>query len=198
MTRAEASAMFARLLLKQYQAEEPFRPIFSDVNAYGWYTKSILIMNRLNIVRGYPDGTFRPDAPITRAEFAAIASRYEKLEKGHAYFTDIDERHWAYAEVASAYHKGWINGYPDGSFRPENHITREEVLTIANRMLDRKCDLDFVRANKDRLNRFTDVDESLWSYGDIMEANNGHDYRRKDGKSVDEIWLQLNGKKFGI
>ena len=155
-------------------------------------------MTNLNILKGYPDGSFRPNAPITRAEFAAIASRYEKLEKGEAKFTDIDERHWAYPEVASAYKKGWINGYPDGSFKPENHITREEVVTIANRMLERKCDLDFVKANKASLINYTDNYENSWSYGDIVEASNGHEYKRKIKGMIDEIWMRLNGKKFEI
>ena len=198
MTRAEAAAMFARLLLKEYQREQDFKPIFNDVSQGSWYTKSILIMTNLNILKGYPDGSFRPNAPITRAEFAAIASRYEKLEKGEAKFTDIDERHWAYPEVASAYKKGWINGYPDGSFKPENHITREEVVTIANRMLERKCDLDFVKSNKASIINYTDNYENSWSYGDIVEASNGHEYKRKIKGMIDEIWMRLNGKKFEI
>ena len=198
MTRAEASAMFARLLLKEYQKVEEYKTIYKDVEEGSWYTKSILIMTRLNILKGYPDGSFKPNASITRAEFAAIASRYEKLEKGEAKFTDIDERHWAYPEVASAYKKGWINGYPDGSFRPENHITREEVVTIANRMLERKCDLDFVKNHRNEIAKYTDNYEDSWSYGDIIEASYGHEYRRKEINLIDEIWTMLNGKKFEI
>lgn len=155
-------------------------------------------MTELNIVKGYEDGSFKPNDPITRAEFATMASQFDKLSGGSLNFTDVKTSHWAYSYIASAYNKGWISGYPDGSFRPEKSISREEVVSITNRMLDRKCDLDFVEKNKSILIMFKDNPESSWSYGDIIEATNGHEYHRKNGSSIEEVWERLNHKEFHV
>lgn len=155
-------------------------------------------MTELNIVKGYEDGSFKPNNPITRAEFATMASQFDKLSGGSLNFTDVNTSHWAYSYIASAYNKGWISGYPDGSFKPEKSISREEVVSITNRMLDRKCDLDFVKKNKSILIMFKDNPETSWSYGDIIEATNGHEYHRKNGSSIEEAWERLNHKEFHV
>lgn len=198
MTRAEATAMFGRLLLKRPNESKEFKKTYSDVNKDDWYASAITIMTELNIVKGYEDGSFKPNAPITRAEFATMASQFDKLSGGSLNFTDVNTSHWAYPYIASAYNKGWISGYPDGSFRPEKSISREEVVSITNRMLDRKCDLDFVEKNKSILIMFKDNPESSWSYGDIIEATNGHEYHRKNGNSIEEVWERLNHKEFHV
>ena len=198
MTRAEATAMFGRLLLKRPNESKEFKKTYSDVNKDDWYASAITIMTELNIVKGYEDGSFKPNAPITRAEFATMASQFDKLNGGSLNFTDVNTSHWAYPYIASAYNKGWISGYPDGSFRPEKSISREEVVSITNRMLDRKCDLDFVEKNKSILIMFKDNPESSWSYGDIIEATNGHEYHRKNGNSIEEVWERLNHKEFHV
>lgn len=198
MTRAEATAMFGRLLLKRPTKSKEFKKIYSDVNKDDWYASAITIMTELNIVKGYEDGSFKPNDPITRAEFATMASQFDKLSGGSLNFTDVKTSHWAYSYIASAYNKGWISGYPDGSFRPEKSISREEVVSITNRMLDRKCDLDFVEKNKSILIMFKDNPESSWSYGDIIEATNGHEYHRKNGSSIEEVWERLNHKEFHV
>ncbi|KXO17203.1 hypothetical protein HMPREF3189_00170 [Clostridiales bacterium KA00134] len=198
MTRAEVTAMFGRLLLKRYIKSREFKSIYSDVKKGSWYGSAITIMTDLKLVEGYPNGLFNPNAPITRAEFATIASRFDKLYGGRVDFKDLNTSHWAYSYIASAYNKGWVKGYPDGSFRPESYIRREEVVAITNRMLDRKCDLDFVRLHKKELKMFYDNLEKSWSYGDIIESTNGHDYHRKKDSLIDEIWERLNGKEFHI
>lgn len=198
MTRAEATAMFGRLLLKRPTKSKEFKKIYSDVNKDDWYASAITIMTELNIVKGYEDGSFKPNNPITRAEFATMASQFDKLSGGSLNFTDVNTSHWAYSYIASAYNKGWISGYPDGSFKPEKSISREEVVSITNRMLDRKCDLDFVKKNKSILIMFKDNPETSWSYGDIIEATNGHEYHRKNGSSIEEVWERLNHKEFHV
>lgn len=198
MTRAEATAMFGRLLLKRPTKSKEFKKIYSDVNKDDWYASAITIMTELNIVKGYEDGSFKPNDPITRAEFATMASQFDKLSGGSLNFTDVKTSHWAYSYIASAYNKGWISGYPDGSFKPEKSISREEVVSITNRMLDRKCDLDFVEKNKSILIMFKDNPETSWSYGDIIEATNGHEYHRKNGSSIEEVWERLNHKEFHV
>lgn len=198
MTRAEVTTMFGRLLLKKYTESKEFRPIYPDVKKGDWYGSAVTIMSDLKLVKGYPDGTFKPNAPITRAEFATIASRFDKIVGGTVNFKDLNTSHWAYSYIASAYHKGWVNGYPDGTFKPEKDISREEVVAITNRMLDRKCDLDFVKLHIKELLMFYDNHETSWSYGDVIESTNGHDYHRKNNNTIDEVWERLNKKEFHI
>lgn len=198
MTRAEVTTMFGRLLLKKYTESKEFRPIYPDVKKGDWYGSAVTIMSDLKLVEGYPDGTFKPNAPITRAEFATIASRFDKIIGGTVNFKDLNTSHWAYSYIASAYHKGWVMGYPDGTFKPEKDISREEVVAITNRMLDRKCDLDFVKLHKRELKMFYDNPETSWSYGDVIESTNGHDYHRKYNNLIDEVWERLNKREFHI
>lgn len=196
MTRAEVTMMFARLLKDHPEANKVYAMPYSDVTKADWYAYAVSYMTENKLIMGYPDGTFRPNNPISRAEFAAIASRFDQLKPGLSLpFNDVKAGHWAYDVIASAAHKGWVNGYPDGSFKPENKITRAEVVSTTNRMLNRYADLAFAKAHKNELAPMRDMDESHWAYGAAVEAMNGHDYRRQaDGKN--ETWILLNGKRF--
>ena len=196
MTRAEATAMFARLL-KNYpktyvKYNLPYRDVFED----DWYYLAVGFMTEKNIITGYEDGTFRPNSPITRAEFATMASKFDSLAKGGGKsFVDVDESHWAFMYINSAFKRGWVTGYEDGTFKPDRNISRAEVVTITNKMLDRYCDKEFVINHRDLLIKFTDLDESYWAYFNIMEATHGHDYTRR-GNGIDEWWHRLNGEEF--
>lgn len=196
MTRAEVTAMFARLLKNYPSTDVKYNLPYSDVFEGDWYYPAVGFMTENNIVKGYEDGTFRPNSPVTRAEFATIASKFEELigdnVKG---FSDVPTTHWALRFINSAYARGWVTGYEDGTFRPNRNITRAEVVTVTNKMLIRYADKEFVRANKDMLLHFKDLDESHWAYFNIMEATHGHDYSRRSNK-LDEIWYRLNGEAF--
>lgn len=196
MTRAEVTMMFARLLKNRPEANKVYAMPYSDVTKADWYAYAVSYMTENKLIMGYPDGTFRPNNPISRAEFAAIASRFDQLKPGLSLpFNDVKAGHWAYDVIASAADKGWVNGYPDGSFKPENKITRAEVVSTTNRMLNRYADLAFAKAHKNELAPMRDMDESHWAYGAAVEAMNGHDYHRQaDGKN--ETWILLNGKRF--
>ena len=196
MTRAEVTMMFARLLKDRPEANKVYAMPYSDVTKADWYAYAVSYMTENKLIMGYPDGTFRPNNPISRAEFAAIASRFDQLKPGLSLpFNDVKAGHWAYDVIASAADKGWVNGYPDGSFKPENKITRAEVVSTTNRMLNRYADLAFAKAHKNELAPMRDMDESHWAYGAAVEAMNGHDDRRQaDGKN--ETWILLNGKRF--
>lgn len=196
MTRAEVTMMFARLLKNRPEANKVYAMPYSDVTKADWYAYAVSYMTENKLIMGYPDGTFRPNNPISRAEFAAIASRFDQLKPGLSLpFNDVAKGHWAYDVIASAADKGWVNGYPDGSFKPENKITRAEVVSTTNRMLNRYADLAFAKAHKNELAPMRDMDESHWAYGAAVEAMNGHDYHRQaDGKN--ETWILLNGKRF--
>jgi len=181
ITRAEASALIHRLLSdpkKNDSFNNPFE--FADSE---WYKQSVTYLAQAKMVIGYDDGTFKPEMPITRAEFITIVSRFEKdFGPLDVSFSDIDG-HWAEEFINIGASKGWISGYPDGSFRPDNNITRAEVVSLINRLLYRGIELEDIPSWGAS---FTDIDSSYWAYSDIVEAATGHDFDRKP--SGYEIW----------
>ena len=185
MTRAEVTTMFARLLTEKMTADQTYSNTFSDVAKSHWAANYIGYMQQFGIITGYADGSFRPDASVTRAEFAAIASRFERLTEGTKSFSDVPSSHWAAKYINFAATRGWVNGYADGTFRPNNSITRAEVAAVTCRLLERNADQSYIRSHLSELRAFTDVSESHWAYWYTMEAANGHDYT-KSGSS--ETW----------
>lgn len=169
----------------QYPA---YRNDFSDVSRGAWFNNPVSTMATLGIVKGYPDGTFRPNEPITRAEFAAIAARFDESSRyGETRFTDVTG-HWAIREIAKAYNNGWIKGYPDSTFRPNRNITRAEAMTLINRVLNRAPETEKDLLNN--MNKWSDnMDVDAWYYLAVQEATNSHDYRRKT--SSYEHWLRM-------
>ena len=139
ITRAEVATIFFRLLTDDVRDENLTKTNrYSDVAATSWYNTAVSTLSSMGIITGYPDGTFRPNAAITRAEFAAIAARFDNDgDKTAAKFSDI-ATHWAKDEISIAYNNGWITGYPDGTFGPQRDITRAETMTLVNRVLNRQ------------------------------------------------------------
>ena len=189
ITRAEVATIFFRLLRDEVR-DGAFTTSnsYSDV-AYGkWYNNPISTMSALGIITGYPDGTFKPNKPITRAEFAAIAARFDETQSGKsATFSDVIG-HWAAKEIGIAYYNDWIKGYPDGTFKPDQNITRAEAMTLINRVLERKPEspADLLT----NMNKWTDnLDTSKWYYLDVQEATNSHGYTRKTFNY--ELWRQM-------
>lgn len=189
ITRAEVATIFFRLLRDEVR-DGAFTTSnsYSDV-AYGkWYNNPISTMSALGIITGYPDGTFKPNKPITRAEFAAIAARFDETQSGKsATFSDVIG-HWAAKEIGIAYYNDWIKGYPDGTFKPDQNITRAEAMTVINRVLERKPEspADLLT----NMNKWTDnLDTSKWYYLDVQEATNSHGYTRKTFNY--ELWRQM-------
>lgn len=189
ITRAEVATIFFRLLRDEVR-DGAFTTSnsYSDV-AYGkWYNNPISTMSALGIITGYPDGTFKPNKPITRAEFAAIAARFDETQSGKsATFSDVIG-HWAAKEIGIAYYNDWIKGYPDGTFKPDQNITRAEAMTMINRVLERKPEspADLLT----NMNKWTDnMDTSKWYYLDVQEATNSHGYTRKTFNY--ELWRQM-------
>lgn len=186
MTRAEVAAMFSNLLLDK---NVPITTSFSDVAEDAWYADAVNMLASLDMIAGYEDGTFRPDAPITRAEFTAIAMRFaDAAPEGENIFSDVHAGDWFYDVVVGSIQYGWIGGYEDGTFRPQNTITRAEVTAITNRMLGRVADEAFIDA-ADELRSFGDLSDAHWAYYSIMEATNAHDYTTSDGV---EEWEALH------
>ena len=181
MTRAEVTTMFARLLTEQIEADKTYSNTFSDVPKGCWAANYIGYMQQFGIITGYSDGSFRPDAPVTRAEFAAIASRFEKLTEGSKSFTDVPDTYWAARYIDFAATRGWVTGYSDGTFKPEDPITRAEVAAATCRLLERSADQSYIRSHLKELRTFADMTESHWAYWYAMEAANGHDYTKSGG-----------------
>lgn len=184
MARSEVSAIFARILA-DYNEDNltSTKTGFDDVSANDWCAKYIARLSTSGIIKGYGDGTFKPNNPITRAEFATICVRFfegrtESIKDAESDFTDVTNDHWAKDYIDKAAKKGFVTGYPDGSFKPDSYITRAEVVTVVNRMLSRYPDKKYIDKNVDKLTAFTDVtDNTHWAYYEIFEAANDHHTR---------------------
>lgn len=178
ITRAEAATVFFRLLMdKARDANLTDRSPYPDVSAGAWYNKAIATLSRMGILSGYEDGSFRPNATVTRAEFAAMAARFDTEAKPvDTPFTDLTGC-WAADEIAKAYGKGWVNGYRDNTFRPNGPITRAEAVTLINRVLRRLPETDKDLLPDERT--WPDNPETFWGYLALQEASNSHLYDRK-------------------
>ena len=190
ITRAEAAAMVARLLEIESKASEE-KPNFPDTPS-AWYNKTINAVVEKGIMKGYPDGMFRPNAPITRGELTQMIATFDNKPEGTAPFPDI-LNHWAERPIGKEYQGGRISGYPDGTFRPNKDITRCEVAVILNNMFDRKFDSHSLSTckNPNGLKMFTDLLPDFWGYDDMVEATNTHDYIRRENGKVEENWLEI-------
>ena len=178
ITRAEAATVFFRLLTDEARdANLTDRSPYPDVSAGAWYNKAIATLSRMGILSGYEDGRFRPNATVTRAEFAAMAARFDTEAKPvDTPFTDLTGC-WAADEIAKAYGKGWVNGYGDNTFRPNGPITRAEAVTLINRVLRRLPETDKDLLPDERT--WPDNPETFWGYLALQEASNSHLYDRK-------------------
>ena len=198
ITRAEVASIFYRLLKDDVRdANTTDVSEFSDVSASDWYGTTVATLSAMDIVRGYEDGTFRPNAPITRAEFAAIATRFFE-ETGAEYepgtFDDVTGGEWFANAIADAVELGLIGGYPDGTVRPNNNITRAEACAIVNRTLGRIPHVDHLLP-ADEMTTWPDNNPSDWFYADMQEATNGHEYEwtTEQGQKVEE-WTEILDK----
>ena len=187
ITRAEVATIFFRLLTDDTrQRNWSSENHFSDVSADKWYNNAVSTLCHMGVLGGYSDGTFRPNAPITRAEFAKIAVSFAQINgfSEYGYFTDVDSSDWYAPYVDAAKSVGLIEGYSDGSFKPANKITRAEACTIVNRALGRKPSKNNMKIS-DRIN-WPDCTTDDWFYEAIMEATNSHTYQM--GKRA-ETWI---------
>lgn len=191
ITRAEVATIFFRLLTEEVRtANSTQSNSLSDVTRGQWFNHAVSTLSSMGIVKGHNDGTFAPNAPITRAEFAAIAARFDdKNTDASSKFTDIAS-HWAKNEIGIAANKGWINGYPDGTFRPNQYITRAEAMTLVNRVLNRlpENSSDLL----DSMIKWPDnSDASAWYYLAVQEATNSHAYSDKSKDDKYEKWTTI-------
>lgn len=192
ITREEVAAIFYRLLTDVSRTVyETGVNNFSDVDSSRWSNNAISTLANAGIISGYKEGTFKPGQTITRAEFAAIASRFDSVSENVTNpFTDT-EGHWAEQLISNAADKGWVGGYPDSTFRPSNAITRAEAMTLINKVLNREVDKEGLLADA---KQWPDNQEGKWYYYQVLEATNSHDYERRSADSYVENWTAITQK----
>ena len=191
ITRAETAAIFFRLLKEEVRSENLSKHNdFADVTEDSWYNTAVSTMAGMNILKGRTANSFAPQAPITRAEFAAICARFDSgRAEENSGFTDISG-HWAEKEIERAATLGWVSGYTDGSFHPDAPITRAEAMTLINRVL---CRMPETKADLlDSMTKWPDNQPGAWYYLAVQEATNSHTYEQKDSKY--ETWAALTAE----
>lgn len=190
ISRAEVATIFFRLLTDE--AREQYNKTttsYSDIKDGAWCCRAVATLTNAGVINGYTDGTFRPNAPITRAELATIIARFAKLDVNTKTFSDING-HWAQKSIELAAGNNWINGYEDGTFRPNNNITRAETFAMINRVLDRQTENVSDLLPTSEMNMWSDnMNENAWYYKDIQEATNYHKCDRVD-QSTYEKWTE--------
>lgn len=189
ISREEVATVFYRLLRAEKQIEiASTENRFSDVDESRWSNKAISSMAKGGYISGYESGTFKPEQFITRAEFVTIIANMYKLDKTPATsFSDVTNGYWASGYIGAISTKGWVNGYEDGTFKPEQFITRAEVMATVNRMLGRKVSADGISADA---KIWSDISASDWYYLDVVEATNAHEYTKAEGAEA-ETWTKV-------
>ena len=190
VTRAEVATIFFRLMTDDARAKfDSLDNNFSDVAKGKWYNRAISTLAKAGIIKGDPAGTYRPGDPITRAEMAAIIARFGDFKEGGKTFSDISG-HWAQKYIELAASNGWINGNPDGTFKPNNKITRAETVAMINRVLNRQTkDVSDLLPVSQMTNWSDNMDTAKWYYRDMQEATNNHKAERV-GNSIYEKWTE--------
>ena len=205
LTRAEAAMIFYRLYDGDYPSftRRMSNGTFKDVSAKNWFYEPVETLYNIGLLEGKSKDSFVPNAPISRAEFAALAARFQNLKyTSGKVFSDVEKGHWAYSYINAASEAGWIQGYPDGTFRPDKEITRTETVTLVNSMINRTVTREKLKALNVR-NPYNDLAESFWGYTDLMEATvshtaeEWHDAKYNDGKYniIVEKFVDTNGKE---
>ena len=190
ISRAEVATIFFRLLTDEARTQyDKTTSSFSDIKDGAWCCRAVSTLTNMGIIKGYTDGSFQPNKSITRAELATIIARFAKLDVNTKTFSDING-HWAQKNIELAAGNGWINGYEDGTFRPNNNITRAETFAMINRVLDRQTESVSDLLPTSDMNMWSDnLNENAWYYKDVQEATNYHKCDRV-GDSVYEKWTE--------
>ena len=205
LTRAEAAMIFYRLYDGDYPSftRRMSNGTFKDVGVKNWFYEPVETLYNIGLLEGKSKDSFAPNAPISRAEFAVLAARFQNLKyTSGKVFSDVEKGHWAYSYINAASEAGWIQGYPDGTFRPDKEITRTETVTLVNSMINRTVTREKLKALNVR-NPYNDLAESFWGYTDLMEATvshtaeEWHDAKYNDGKYniIVEKFIDMSGKE---
>ncbi len=205
LTRAEAAMLFYRLYDGDYPSftRRMSNGTLKDVDSKNWFYEPIETLYNIGLLEGKSKDTFAPNAPISRAEFAALAARFQNLKyMGGKVFSDVEKGHWAYSYINTASEAGWIQGYLDGTFKPDKEITRTETVTLVNNMINRSVTREKLKELNVK-NPYNDLAESFWGYTNLMEATvshtaeEWHDAKYNDGKYniIVEKFVDTDGKE---
>jgi hypothetical protein len=187
VTRAEAAVMLYRLLTEERREElADAEETFSDVTADQWYAEAVDVLAAGGYLSGYPDGTFRGDETLTRAEFAVILARFMAAVDLPSSFPDVETGSWDCSAISTIAAMGWMNGYEDGTFCPDKAITRGEVMCVLNRVVDRGVNVTSDLLDYQQWSDTTDMD--AWYYYEIVEATTSHTYM---GIRPSEQWVTI-------
>ena len=186
LTREEASAVLDRVTENKPMTKMIYN--YKDVEQNRWSYNNINNLSNKGGIKGYPEGDFKPENKITRAEAATILVRLENAAMPNKDIPEEIKDHWARKELVTAIDKGWIKGYEDGSIRADNFITRAEFVTLVNRMQNRKVDSENILEN---IKYFKDLEKNAWYYEDIVEATNTHNYKEKRLENGSEKWTEI-------
>ena len=185
ITRAEVATIFYRLMREEVRAKlQTDECAYTDVDAGDWYCSAVATLTRGGFLKGYPDGSFRPNEPISRAELAVVLCRFDsafgwiECDGG---FSDT-EGHWAKAHIDFSATRGYVVGYPEGIFAPNRDISRAETVAMVNRLLQRFVDEEGLSEDAAR---WSDCSPESWYYCDIVEATNNHDFERSEREAMD-------------
>ena len=191
LTRAEAAVMLYALLTDESKALYAGNAnTFSDVPGGTWYANAVTVLAAGGAISGYPDNTFRPNNNIKRSEFVTmIVALYGTTSGAASPFSDVPTSHWAYNYIATAYSKGWVSGYENNTFKPDQNINRAEAVSFLDTVLGRSCDLSYVYSHASSVKTFVDVGADRWFFGAVMEAANSHNYTK--ASSGAETWTGL-------
>jgi len=190
MTRAEAAIIIFRLL----EADDKFNSVphyFSDIDENSWYCQAVNYLSHVGIILGYPDGTFKADEAINKAEFSALITRFTKSTGStQADFADVLHNHWAISYINTVAEKGWVSGHDDNTFRPESHIARAEVVIMLNHILDRKTNPATIDESLGKNTVYSDISSQHRAFYDIMDASITHRYVINQHGS--KVWLSFS------
>jgi hypothetical protein len=201
VTRAEVATVFFRLLKDESRdVNKTQTNPYPDVSYGSWYNTAVSVIHKIGAMSGYPDGTFRPDSAITRAEVATLIARFARLMGKEAedslVFSDI-AGHWANSDIRYAAALGWVNGYPDGTFKPNQNITRAEFITLVNRILERVPETTSDLLGSEMIRFADNADPNAWYYIAVQEATNSHIAESKTNRLVPgqsfefERWVEM-------
>jgi len=186
LSRAEAAKVICSLMKEENVPAPEAQILFPDVPAGAWFEPYVMKLTGLGLLKGFPDGTFAPGRPITRAEFTQMLTQFFEPEESEKAFVDVSSDYWAYGAIMTAVAKGWIKGYGDDTFRPTRSITRAEAITMVNKALGRRADRTKLAADGNVV-RFLDLPFTHWAYYEIMEASLSHE--PSVGEDGTESWV---------
>lgn len=203
LTRAEAAQILANALIEdRYNYDKNYKISYTDIKESDWFAKAVKITSQADVFKGYDDGEFKAQKKITRAEWISTLKRFQMLENADGNQMHLKKNHWAMAEIEAAFKEGWLEIYTNKivEFKADEPITRQEVAAVSNKAFGRLIDEEYIKANEDKLINYKDIDQSMWSYIDILNASNTFLHKERNYKAykINENSYNIETSKYNI